>query len=125
MARNFEDLEIWKKAHQLTLVIYKITGTWPKAEIYGLTSQIRRAAISVELIIAEGHARHHYKDMIRFMIEARASAEEVRNCLMLAHDLEEIKFDKEQFEYFNNEYIGLIKGINGFISYLRRNNLVS
>jgi four helix bundle protein len=119
MARSFEDLEIWKKAHRLTLEVYKETNTWPDSEKYNLTSQTRRAAVSTELIVAEGHSRYHNKDIAHFMIDSRASAEEVRNCLMLARDLQHIPFDEAKFQYFNNEYIGLIKGINGFIRSLR------
>ncbi len=120
MAKGFEDLEIWKKAHELSVKIYDLTSNkWPKSEIFGLISQIRRAAVSVELNIAEGQARYHYNETIHFLHDARASAQEVRNCLMLARDIKEISLELEEFEYFDVEYIGLIKGINGFVSYLR------
>lgn len=119
MPKSFEDLEIWKKAHDLSIKIYIITSKWPKTEIFGLISQVRRAATSVELNIAEGQARYHYNDTIKFLHDARASAQEVRNCLILARDIKEIGIGLEEFGYFDVEYIGLIKGINGFISYLR------
>lgn len=119
MARSFEELEIWKKAHELSIKIYELTSKWPKSEIYGLISQIRRAAVSVELNIAEGQSRYHYNETIHFLYDARASAQEVRNCLILAKDLKEIAMKVEEFVSFNVEYIGLIKGINGFVSYLR------
>lgn len=119
MARGFEELEIWKKAHGLSIKIYTITSKWPKSEIYGLTPQIRRAATSVELNIAEGQSRYHYNETIHFLYDARASAQEVRNCLMLAKDIKEIGIGVEEFDLFNVEYIGLIKGINGFVRYLR------
>jgi four helix bundle protein len=125
MARSFDELEIWKKSHKLTLEVYKVTKTWPKSEVFGLTSQTRRAAVSVELIIAEGHSRYHYKDIIRFMIDARSSGEEVRNCFIHARDIPDFNLDPTQFEYFNLEYIGLVKGINGFINALRKDLLVS
>lgn len=120
MPQSFEELEIWKKAHQLTLKIYEISNQWPKAEIFGLTSQTRRAAVSVELTTAEGHSRYHYKETIQFCYDSRASAQEVRNCLILAKDLKYIT--TEVCNELNQEYIGLIKGINGFISATRRKN---
>lgn len=119
MASNFEELKIWQQAHQLTLKIYDTTNSWPKSETYGLISQIRRAAVSVELNIAEGQSRYHDKETIHFMYDARASAQEVRNCLMIVRDLKEMKFSNKDYQYFNEEYIILIKGINGFINYLR------
>lgn len=123
MPQSFEDLEIWKKAHQLTMEIYTITALWPKSEMFGLTSQVKRAAVSVELNIAEGHSRYHYNETIHFMYDSRASGEEVRNCLILAKDLKYITI--EVCENLNTEYIGLIKGINGFIASIRRKKLVS
>jgi len=118
MPRSFNDLEIWKSAHKLTILIYQESMTWPESERYNLISQIRRAAVSVELLISEGHSRYHNKDIIHFMHESRASAEEVRNCLMIARDLPHIPFG-EKFELLNIQYIGLIKGINAFINSLR------
>lgn len=116
MPNSFTDLTIWNKAHQLTLEIYKLTSTWPKEEIYGLISQSRRAAVSTELIIAEGHSRYYPKDIIRFMYDSRASAEEVRNCLMIAKDIPDFKMDLILYRKLNEDYIGLIRGINSFIN---------
>lgn len=118
MPRSFDELEIWKTAHTLTIYIYKETMTWPDSERFNLISQIRRAAVSVELLISEGHSRYHNKDIIHFMHESRASAEEVRNCLMIARDLPQIPF-RETYEYVNTQYLGLIRGINAFINSLR------
>lgn len=119
MAEGFEELVIWQQAHKLTLGIYALSGKWPKSELYGLTSQIRRAAISVELNIAEGHSRYHYGETINFMYNARGSAQEVRNCLLIAKDLKEINVDEEILNKLNDEYLGLIKGINGFVKFLK------
>ena len=66
MIKNFTDLEAWKEAHALTLLVYMATKEFPKEESYGLTSQLRRASISVESCIAEGFARYHYKDRVQF-----------------------------------------------------------
>ena len=118
MASSFEELEIWKIAHTLTLSIYEITSKWPPSERFNLVSQTRRAAVSTELIIAEAQARFFYRDTIRMLYEARASAEEVRNCLLIAGDLKEIDFSAEEYDNMSSEYIRVIRGINGYINYL-------
>ena len=84
---KFTDLEVWKSAHNLTLGIYQITNSFPKSEVYGLTSQIRRAAVSVESCVAEGFSRYHYKDRLRFYYDARGSISEVQSQLITAKDL--------------------------------------
>ena len=86
-AKTFEDLDVWKKAHQLVLEIYKTTKTFPKEELFVLTSQIRRAAISVPSNIAEGFGRRSQKDKIHFYNIAESSANETRYQLRLAQDL--------------------------------------
>ncbi len=85
--QNFYDLDAWKKAHRLTLEIYKITKSFPKEEIFGITSQLRRAASSVAANIAEGFDRHHFADKARFYYQSRGSAAEVQSFLLLAKDL--------------------------------------
>ncbi|MEK7067831.1 MAG: four helix bundle protein [Patescibacteria group bacterium] len=82
--KNFYDLEAWRKAHQLVLEIYKITKFFPKEELYGIISQLCRAACSITANIAEGFARYHFKDKIRFYYQARGSVAEVQNFLILA-----------------------------------------
>lgn len=84
---NFYDLKTWQEGHSLILKIYKISQFWPKEEIYGITSQIRRAAISINANIAEGYSRYHFKDKIRFYYQSRGSISEVQNFLILAKDL--------------------------------------
>lgn len=85
--KNFYNLEAWQKSHQLVLEIYKITKVFPKEELFGITSQSRRAASSITANIAEGFARYHFKDKIRFYYHARGSAAEVQNFLLLSKDL--------------------------------------
>lgn len=84
---NFYDLEAWKKSHEFVLKIYLITKKFPSEELYGIISQIRRAVASITANIAEGFARYHYKDKIRFYYQARGSVAEVQNFLILARDL--------------------------------------
>ena len=87
---TFQDLQVWQKAHKLVLRIYKITNKFPKSEIYGLISQIRRAAVSVASNIVEGFERQSSKDSLHFYNISDGSLEEVRYQLLLAHDLEYI-----------------------------------
>lgn len=86
-ARSFEDLLVWQLAHALVLAIYRESIKFPKAELYGLVSQVRRAAVSIPANIAEGFKRRTKADKVRLMNVAQASAEEVRYYLILAHDL--------------------------------------
>ena len=92
--KNFYDLDAWKKSHILSIEIYKLTENFPKEEIYGVVSQLRRAVSSVGANIAEGFARFHFKDKTRFYYQARGSAAEVQNFLLLAKDLNYIELDK-------------------------------
>ena len=90
-AKRFEDLIVWQKSHQLTLLVYRITGAYPKHELYGLVSQMRRAAVSVPANIAEGFKRRRYLDKARCMNIAQASLEEVRYYFILSRDLGYVK----------------------------------
>jgi len=87
-AKSFEDLMVWQKAHSFVLLIYRLTGRFPKHEIFGLTSQFRRAAVSIPANIAEGFRRHGKSDKARFFNIAQASLEECRYYLILTSDLE-------------------------------------
>ena len=82
------DLIVWQKAHKLTLAVYQHTASMPKSELYGLTSQMRRAAVSVAANIAEGFKRWGRQDKARFLNIAACWLEEVRYYLILARDLE-------------------------------------
>jgi four helix bundle protein len=86
-AKKFQDLVVWQKSHALTLRIYRLTVTFPKYELYGLASQMRRAAVSVPANIAEGFSKRGRSDKARFMNTAQASLEEVRYYFILARDL--------------------------------------
>ncbi|NET31344.1 MAG: four helix bundle protein [Cyanothece sp. SIO1E1] len=86
-ARTFQDLVVWQKAHQLVLNIYSLTAQFPKTEVYGLTSQLRRAAISIPANIAKGFKKKSIPDKSRFMNIAQGSLEECRYYLILANDL--------------------------------------
>ncbi|OGZ62373.1 MAG: hypothetical protein A3H51_01135 [Candidatus Spechtbacteria bacterium RIFCSPLOWO2_02_FULL_38_8] len=85
--KNFYDLEAWKQAHLLVIEVYKITENFPKEELYGIVSQLRRAVGSITANIAEAFARYHFKDKVKFYYQARGSAAEVQNFLLIARDL--------------------------------------
>ena len=90
MYADTNKLLVWQKSHELTLKIYQITNRFPKEEMFGLTSQIRRAATSVPSNIVEGKARGSSKDYKRFLMIARGSLEETKYQLLLAKDLKYI-----------------------------------
>jgi four helix bundle protein len=87
-ARNFQDLIVWQKAHQFVLGVYRVSRKFPREEIYGLTSQFRRAAISIPANIAEGFKKRGRADKVRFMNIAQGSLEECRYYLILSKDLD-------------------------------------
>jgi len=86
-ARTFQDLIVWRRAHGFVLAVYRFSGGFPKQEIYGLTSQMRRAAVSIAANVAEGFKRRSKVDKLRFMNIAEGSIEESRYYLILAQDL--------------------------------------
>ena len=92
-AQRFEDLLMWKKSHALVLVVYRITKSFPKEELFGLSAQMRKAAVSVPANIAEGFSKTGRSDKARFMNIAQASLEELRYYFILARDLAYVKTD--------------------------------
>ena len=80
--KDFRDLNVWKKGHQLALAVYRATAKFPKEEIYGLTSQIRRAVVSIPSNIAEGYGRQRRLEYIQFLQIAFASGAEVETATL-------------------------------------------
>jgi four helix bundle protein len=89
--RDSHALKVWQKAHELTLAVYRITARFPREELYGLTSQLRRAAASVPANLSEGCGRSSPADLARFCSIAMGSASELEYHLLLAKDLKIIK----------------------------------
>jgi four helix bundle protein len=112
--KDFYDLNTWKKAHGLVLDIYNATNKFPKEELYGITSQIRRAAFSIAANVAEGFSRYHFNDKIRFYHNARGSVSETQNFLFLSKDLSFL--NEKEF----NKLFGLTEEINRLINGLIR-----
>lgn len=96
MYDDISKLLVWQKSHELVLNIYKMTQDFPNEELFGLTSQIRRASVSVPSNIVEGKARGSNKDCKRFLLIARGSLEETKYQLLLAKDLKYI--DEEKYK---------------------------
>jgi four helix bundle protein len=110
--QKFYDLDAWGRGHELVLAIYKITEDFPKNELYGVVSQLRRATSSITANIAEGFARFHFNDKIRFYYQARGSIAEVQNFLLLAKDLGYIDLEEcKKLGEKANEVAQLINGL--------------
>ncbi len=92
-AKSFQDLIVWQKAHAFVLCVYEATQAFPKTETYGLTSQFRRAAVSIPANIAEGFRKQSEADKGRFLNVAEGSLEECRYYLILARDLAYIEIN--------------------------------
>jgi four helix bundle protein len=91
--KDFRQLKVWQRAHQLTLEIYRTTASFPRSEGYGLTLQIRRAAVSIPSNLAEGCGRNGDAELARFCSIASGSASELEYQLLLARDLKLIRSD--------------------------------
>ena len=85
--KSFEDLDVWQKGKLLTLEIYEISSHFPKDEVFGISSQVKRAALSVPANIAEGFGRFHYLDKAKFYLNARGSLYELKSHLLIAREL--------------------------------------
>lgn len=114
--RSYRDLEIWQEAHKLVIEVYRITGKFPSSELFGLTSQLRRASVSVAACIVEGHCRNTTKEFIKFLYDSRASAAECGYRLLVARDLGYVNVDI--YEKITDRYNVLEKRINSLISKL-------
>ena len=115
--RTFRDLIAWQKGHQLTLEIYKITSSFPKEEIFGLTSQLRRAAVSITSNIAEGFSRQSDKEKIQFFYLSLGSNTELQSQILLAKDLNYI--DSATHNQLSELSVETSKLINGLIKNLK------
>jgi four helix bundle protein len=118
MIKSFLDLRSWQESHKLALEIYGLTNQFPEEERYGLISQMRRAAVSVPSNIAEGMGRSGSKELIRFMINARGSIQELLYQILLAKDLGFI--GQDEYDNLTKRFNGLNAGLNAHISSLSR-----
>lgn len=112
--KSFKDLVVWQKAHALVLEVYKLTEKFPKHELFGLTSQIRRSAVSVAANIAEGYKKKSDLDKARFLNMSQGSAQETLYYLILANDLgySETSGLQIKLEEINKMLYAYIKAMN-------------
>jgi four helix bundle protein len=115
--RDFKRLKVWQRAHELALSIYKVTSTFPRQEMYGLTSQMRRASVSVAANIAEGSGKGSEAEYTRYLRIASGSANEVEYLLLLARDLGYLDEDKasalgDEVSQTRRMLIGLIRSLH-------------
>ena len=110
---SFTDLVAWQESHKLVLQVYKLTKSWPKEELFGLISQIRRAAVSISSNLAEGFSRNTLKDKCNFYFISISSLTELQNQRLIARDLSYI--NKNDFDLSANQTITVSKLINGLI----------
>jgi four helix bundle protein len=115
--KDFRQLAVWEKAHRLTLAVYQATGNFPKDELYGLTSQIRRASASVPANIAEGCGRSGDGELARFLSIAMGSASELDYHLLLAHDLHFL--DSTAYSQLNQQLTEVKRMLNALIHKIR------
>ena len=110
---DFTDLEVWRCARQLRAAVYRVCRRFPKDETFGLTSQTRRAAVSVTANIAEGFGRYSYQENIQFCRHSRGSVYELRDHLTTALDAGYIS--KEEYAQLSGQAVSVIKLLNGYI----------
>ncbi|OGK08506.1 hypothetical protein A2767_05410 [Candidatus Roizmanbacteria bacterium RIFCSPHIGHO2_01_FULL_35_10] len=111
--KSYKELIVWQKAISLTELIYKTTWNFPKAEIYGLTSQIRRCSVAIPSNIAEGFHRGHRNEYIQFLRIAYSSGAELETQLLIALRINYLK--QEEFEKLNNLLQEIMKMLNVLI----------
>lgn len=117
---HFKELIVWQKSINLVTEIYRITEKFPSNEIYGLTSQLRRASVSVPSNIAEGNTRRSKADYLQFLRIARGSCSEIETQIIISKNLEFI--DNTIFETLSFNIIEISKMINGLINSLKDQN---
>ena len=112
--KDFRDLKVWQKAHQLTLAVYRITAGFPREELYGLTAQLRRSCSSISANLAEGCGRNGDAELARFCLIALGSASELDYRLLLARELKLIKpKDYEDLALRTTEVKRMLGGLLG------------
>lgn len=111
--KTHQDLDVWNKAIDFVTLIFKNTESFPKSEVYGLTNQIRRAAVSIPSNIAEGASRKHKTEFIQFLYIALSSASEVDTQLIISNNLNFI--DSENTERLQKELYSISKMIQGLL----------
>lgn len=114
--RDFRELDVWRKAHQLVLDIYRATDELPKSEVFGITVQLRRAAISIPTRIAEGCGRDSNPEFASCLHKARAAASEVEYLVLLCRDLGYLP--EQKHTQLSSDVVELRKMMTGLLKHL-------
>lgn len=114
---SFRDLRIWQESMDLTVEIYRVTGTFPKSEIYGLASQMRRAAASVPSNIAEGKGHRSDLEFVRFLLHARGSLLELQTQILISRRLQYLS--EVVSDQLCNQSDVVARGLNALINKFR------
>lgn len=117
---HFKELIVWQKSIDLVTKIYKVTEKFPSSEIYGLTSQLRRASVSIPSNIAEGNTRRSKADYVQFLRIARGSCSEIETQIIISKNLGFI--DEINFNELSSNIIEISKMLNGLINSLKDSN---
>ena len=118
IARTYKDLEVWKRSPELVTEIYRLTEKFPKSEIYGLSSQMRRAAVAIPSNIAEGQKRGHSKEFLRFLYISYGSGAELETQIEICKNLDKLRnLDYSKVDELLKE---VMKMLNGLISTLKK-----
>ena len=116
--KSFTDLIAWRKGHQLVLAVYKSTNEFPKKEIFALTNQMCRCAVSITSNIAEGFSRKGIKEKIQFYHMSLGSLTELQNQLLIARDIDYLS--KNEFTELADQTVEVSKLINGLVRSLKK-----
>ena len=111
--QSFTDLNAWKESHKFVLLVYRKTTSFPKEEVFGITNQIRRAAVSIVSNIAEGFRRQSYKEKVQFYSIAQGSNLEIQSQMLVARDLQFLK--ENDFQEIADQSIVVGKLLSGLI----------
>ena len=118
--KSFTDLNAWKEGHKLVLMVYGVTKTFPKEELFALVSQMRRCAVSITSNIAEGFSRQSYKEKVQFYSISQGSVTELQSQLLVARDIGYTT--KEKFQEIAEQTVKVHKIINGLIKKSKSHN---
>ena len=120
-SNSFKDLDCWLQAHEFVKTVYNVTRLFPEDERYGLTSQFRRAAVSIAANICEGYRKLSSADKLRFLNIAQGSLEECRYYIILSKDIEYI--NQETYDHLNNLINGASWKLNGYAKNIYQNKI--
>lgn len=118
--RSFTDLNVWKEGHKLVLMVYRITKGFPKDELFGLVSQMRRCAVSITSNIAEGFSRKSFREKINFYHISLGSVTELQNQILIARDIGYV--EKVNFKNIADKTVEVHKILNGLIKASQNNS---